>query len=178
MTTKYKLHQAGLGPIRRRVTVDAADTSEDASAEIERTLMAASPTGRLLTVKQRAKLHPSDPLLADEIEWVAQRLAHQNGNAEMADLFALTAIERGLDLLHTEQHLAAVLERARRRIKDKERGDKKASLPPAEKLRAMIDKMVAMGHGTEAHVKAVIADRYRVGIRAVNLRLKKPSRSN
>ena len=85
MTPKYKHHRAGLGPIRRVVTVDALDTSQEACNALDRILVAATPTGRLLAIKQRATLHQKDLLLTDEIAWVAQRLAHQNGNAEVAD---------------------------------------------------------------------------------------------
>jgi hypothetical protein len=178
VTPKYKLHRAGLGPIRRAVTVNALDTSQEACSTLDRILMAGTPTGRLQAVKQRATQHPNDLHLADEIAWVEQRLAHQNGNAEMADLFALTAIERGLDLLHTEQHLAAVLEVERRRIADELRGDTKARLPAADRLLAMINEMHAEGHGSKATIKATLAARYGVTKRAVNLRIKNLPGSN
>ena len=175
MTPKYKLHRAGLGPIRRRVTVDALDTSQEACNAFDRILVSATPTGRLLAIKQRAEAHQKDLRLADEIAWVAQRLAHQNGNAEVADLFALTAIERGLDLLHTKQHLAAVLEFATRRFIDKKRGDEMALLPTAADLLALINIMHADGYGSKSDVKAILATRYGVTKRAVNYRIKKPS---
>ena len=178
MTPKYKHHRAGLGPIRRVVTVDALDTSQETCNALDRILVAATPTGRLLAIKQRATLHQKDLLLTDEIAWVAQRLAHQNGNAELADLFALTAIERGLDLLQTEQHLAAVMEVARRRFNDKKRGNTMARLPAADRLLALIADMQTMGHGTKANVKATLATRYGVSVRAVNLRIKNLPGSN
>ena len=173
MAPKYTFHRTGVGPIRSFVTVDAADTSQEACDAIERILISASPAGRLLDIKQRAKLHPRDLRLAEEIAWVAQRLAHQNGNAEMADLFALTAIERGLDLLHTERHLTAVLEVATRRLKDKEGGSKRAILPEPAELMRKIKEMVVMGHGTVPQVKRKLAGRYAVSVRALNKRLRK-----
>ncbi len=135
-------------------------------------LTSASPAGRLSAIKVRAQEHADDTGLADEIEWVESRLKRNNGTADLADLHALTAIERALDLLHTQRHLQAVLEHQRRRDKDQARGRRMASLPTAEKLGREIQQMRHMGHGTEREVKQKIAERYRVGVAAVNKRLR------
>ncbi|MDE2452248.1 MAG: hypothetical protein KGL43_01525, partial [Burkholderiales bacterium] len=91
-----------------------------------------SPNARLSRIKACAVAYPDDSRLADEIEWVEQRLQKSNGNAEWDELHALTAIERGLDLLHTRKHLAAVIERELRNEKDQARGARMATLPQGD----------------------------------------------
>lgn len=172
MAPIYRLHRVGLGPVRRWATVRVDDTSPEAIATLDQMLDAATPEGRLRTIKARATQYPKDTRLDDEIEWVEARLAKSNGNAELADMYALTALERGLDLLHTQQYLQAVLEKERRRKKDAQRGVDMTKLPSAEKLKSMIAEMKVMGHGDEREVKPILAHRFNVGVPAINKKLR------
>ncbi|MDE2565329.1 MAG: hypothetical protein KGL50_06060 [Burkholderiales bacterium] len=172
MAPTYKLHRIGLGPVRRWATVRADDASPEAAATLVRVLTAASPEGRLKAIKERAIPHAELADLADEIAWVDARLKASNGSAELDDLHALTALERLLDLLHTQQHLQAVIEHQRRREKDQKRGARMARLPPADKLRLEIAQMRKTGHGSERECKGKIAERYEVTVAAVTKRLR------
>ena len=141
MAPVYRWHRTGLGPLRRRVTVRADDDSEEAFAALDAALIATTPEARLAAIKVRAAKYASDPRLTDEIEWVEARLSRANGSAERAELFALLALERGLDLLDTGAYLAALISHAKTQRGRRRGGEGNRKLPedPKELLALVAD---------------------------------------
>ena len=104
--------RAGL-QIYERVSIDAADESQEAADAIGQVLQAASPAGRLMRIKEGARRHPNDALISEEIGDVEDLLQACNGNPQTWDTFdridsKLKALERGIALLDTGRQLGNV----------------------------------------------------------------------
>jgi hypothetical protein len=159
-----------------QVTVHDPSTDDGRSA-LDRILTSSDPRRRLGRIALRAAAHQGVKELQDEIAWVSDRLNASNGNAEPVDLFALLAIERGLDVLGTGKHLAAL----RRDFKTqlgratgaKAANASRAKLPPREALAFELAQKVAGGTPMEI-AKAWLQRKYRVTPQAFGQRLKKP----
>ena len=156
----YWFKRAGLA-VYRMVTVRADDASPEAIRALDQLLDDASPKGRLRRVKLRAESYREDLRLADEIELIESRLRESYGRADETVLFALTAVERGLDLLDTGLHLRAVQGHARSQEKRRLGGINSATarqkLPKGQRLLALIDEIGV----------AAVAERYGVQPAAV-----------
>lgn len=105
--------RAGL-QIYERVSIDAADSSAEASEAISHVLQSASLTGRLTHIKEGARRHPDDALIREEVSDVEELLQACNGNPQTWDAFdridaKLKALERGIALLDTGRYLDDVL---------------------------------------------------------------------
>ena len=155
MAPVYRNQRAGLA-IYRMVTVRADDASEEALRALDLMLDSATPNGRLRRVRLRAESYRDDTRLTDEVEYIESRLRQSHGKADEAVLFALTAVERGLDLLDTGTHLKAVLGYARsvetKRRGGIESGKSRRSLPTGKPL---LDLILDIG-------VAAVAERYGV----------------
>lgn len=132
--------------------------------------------GRLKALK-RAAAPLSDARLTVELEEIDERLKASHGNADLADLNALLALERGVALLQTARYLDSIVQVGRRNAAARERGKRSAKLPDEMQLRRQIELGRQAGRGSEQEVKKELADRYGVSLAAVNKRLRKPNGS-
>ena len=156
--------RAGLA-LYRQIAGDPAD-----AGTLDAVLQHASPAGRLATIRARAAHYPGDETLSDEVEWVAERLGRQNGNAEWADLHALTALERGLDLLETGRFLDSIVRDFKRQKAASrggiESGKARTKLPDAATLERQIVAAIACGN-SKREASRMIAMRHGVTTQAV-----------
>ena len=186
MTPKRKIYRVGIirrnystgiGKLFQRTTVGADDATQEASDALDRMLLSATPENRLSTIKTRAAKYVGTVGLADEIRWVNERLAGANGAADMADTFAMLALERALDVLDTRKYLDELLA-LRRADVGRSRGivasaQARAKLPSAKLLSQQIEGLTASTVWNRGEAVAHVASKYGVTTRAVNLRLKR-----
>jgi hypothetical protein len=161
--------------IRRAGLMVYERLSSDDPFETDPRLHAPTQAERLNRVIERAKQYPNDPVLARKIEWAIKHRFH-NKRAE-AWMYAVDAIECGLDLLDTGRYLKALQRDAgtqRGRAKGAEHlktlNKSRGKLPKAEELQAEIRRLEAQG---DPAAKDRVAKKYKATPQAIGQKLKK-----
>jgi hypothetical protein len=174
----HRYYRAGLGPAYVQTTVGANDRTPEASTALEAMLRAADPFSRLQRVRERASAHRGVSRLHAEIDDAHRLLTEHGGRDALAATYALTAIERGLDLLDT-QPLAEELATLRRAHGGRHRGlvesaRARTRLPDAPALAEEIARRIQQGLALdEADACKQIARRHEVTPGAVRTRLRR-----
>lgn len=179
MSQTYRLgtirrkYRAGLGRVAVRLSVGAQDSTDEAAAAIDAILAGASPLGRLRRIQERAQQHAGARGLKDEIAWIEDRVAANNGSIGLAEDFALLALERGLDLLDSNSYWEELLQ-LRRRHGGQAKGlvasaRERAKLPDKERLQVLLDGLLRIYPRGEA-IK-MLAERHGCTPRAVRMKL-------
>jgi hypothetical protein len=170
---------AGLAPARVSVRVGADDRTNEAAIALGSMLH--DPRSRFASIENRAAAYRVVIGLFEEVDWVRERLQKANWNAEPVDLFALLALERGLDLLDTQKYIAELHELAERRERDakrtetiREKAGRRARLPEAAKLKAERDTLIK----SEGRHEAIrqLREKYGVTASAIRQRIAGPAK--
>ena len=137
-------------------------------------LESATPAKRLSRLRKRCEAHSEVNGVSDELEWIQDNIKNQG--LAIAVSFALTALERGIDLLDTEKYSTSLQRDTRRQAGTRIGADRgnayRAKIKDAPELLAALKSKLAAGNSLQ-DAKSSLRVKYGVTRQTLNARLKK-----